>query len=298
MKTFRLFVILILILTGCKTKEESYSFTYSQLPSVIRDIAKQREYLSTHFWDNLPWDETTIRITADVIRRPYYEYLGIINETGFAKAEKHLKDLAYKSSSSTSYIAESFLLLFDESLNNPNSPLRHEKLYQTVIDEYIKNLPDTSSTKGKLQWERELLIKNRVGEISENFSILFTDGSISSLHSINSDYTLIFFFEPECNACKESIVYAENSQILLDFKSKNRILAIYTGHNFQAYEQAAITFPDDWRVGRDLNNMISYDRLYDRRASPSIYLLDNKKNVLMKDGDIDSVEKLIGELIK
>jgi hypothetical protein len=39
--------------------------------------------------------------------------------------------------------------------------------------------------------------------------------------------------------------------------------------------------------------MITRDRLYDRRASPSVYLLDKDKKVLLKDGDIETAEKII-----
>lgn len=49
--------LLLLLLTGCKENVKQYRFEYPHIPSVIQEKSEQREYLSLHFWDNLPWDD-------------------------------------------------------------------------------------------------------------------------------------------------------------------------------------------------------------------------------------------------
>ena len=296
-KGLLLIISALFIVYGCKTKETRFVFEHVHIPSVIQDKAEQREYLSYHYWDNMPWKDTSLSITPIIIKQPYFEYLSVINELGLSKAESRLKELAGKSSSSSKSVSETFLQLFEETLDNPNSPMRQERLYMAVIDEYIKNLDNGDPLKDRLIWERELLNKNKVGDTAEDFKIIFTDGSVNSLHSISSDYTFIFFFEPDCRVCKESMEYAQKSEIVNKFKDKNQILAIYTGENISLFEQVASSFPSGWRVGHDLNNMIALERLYDRRASPSVYILDKEKKVLLKDGDIESAEAIINKLL-
>ncbi|MBP9977951.1 MAG: hypothetical protein KBE96_01640, partial [Bacteroidales bacterium] len=126
--------------------------------------------------------------------------------------------------------------------------------------------------------------------------ILFSDGSSSNLHNIKSDFIMILFFEPDCNACKESISFAENSSIIKKFQERYISLAIYTGNDSYYLERGGSLFSKKWRVGSDLNSMITRERLYDRRASPSVYLLDKEKRVLLKDGDIATAEKIIEKI--
>lgn len=296
-KGLLLIISAVFTVYGCKTKETRFVFEHVHIPSVIQDKAEQREYLSYHYWDNMPWEDTSLLITPILIKQPYFEYLSVISELGLSKAEDRLKELAAKSSSSSKSVSEAFLQLFEETLDHPNSPMKHEKLYMAVLNEYIRNLNSNDPLKEKLNWDRELLNKNKVGDVCEDFKIVFTDGSVNSLHSISSEYILIFFFEPDCRVCKESLEYAQKSDIINRFKERNMVLAIYSGENITLFEEVAGSFPGGWRVGHDLNNMIALDRLYDRRASPSVFILDKEKKVLLKDGDIESAEALINKLL-
>ncbi|MBP9583681.1 MAG: hypothetical protein KBE26_00505, partial [Bacteroidales bacterium] len=93
-----------------------------------------------------------------------------------------------------------------------------------------------------------------------------------------------------------SISFAENSAIIKKFQERYISLAIYTGNDSYYLERGGALFSKKWRVGSDLNSMITRERLYDRRASPSVYLLDKEKRVLLKDGDIATAEKIIEKI--
>lgn len=296
----QLFVLLTLLIffPGCNNVQREFEYSYPQIPSIIQDDVLRRAYLAEHYWDKVPWDDTTITISNDKLRKHFYEYLTLINETGLSQANILLNDLASKASSAPYSFTEPFLILFDESLNHPNSPMRHEGLYKSVVDIYIENLPEDSSIREKLKWERELLVKNSVGKIAEDFNILFEDGGVIKLHKIESELTLIYFFEPDCNSCKEGVSLAESNDAFSRFKKRHSVIAVYTGEDIRSYEMVAGSFPAGWKTGRDINNEVTVNRLYDRRASPSIYLLDKDKRVLIKDGDVESVIKYLEEIVK
>lgn len=293
-----LFVLLTLSIffPGCNNVEREFEFSYPQIPSIIQEDVLRRAYLAEHFWDNIPWNDTTITVSMDKLRKHFYEYLSLINETGLSRANVLLNDLASKASSAPCSFTEPLLILFDECLNHPNSPMRHEGLYISVIDVYIENLPVESPIREKLKWERELLIKNSIGKVAEDFSILFEDGGVVKLHKIESELTLLYFFEPDCNSCKEGVFLAENNDAFNRFKKRHSVIAVYTGEDIESYEMVAGSFPAGWKTGRDINNEVTVNRLYDRRASPSIYLLDKDKRVLIKDGDVESVVKYLEEM--
>jgi hypothetical protein len=63
------------------------------------------------------------------------------------------------------------------------------------------------------------------------------------------------------------------------------------------WEAHSRTFPGNWEVGHDKDNMIVNESIYDRRASPSIYILDENKKVILKDASAYEAEAFIAEKI-
>ena len=60
------------------------------------------------------------------------------------------------------------------------------------------------------------------------------------------------------------------------------VLAVYTEGNKDVWKQSLQEMPDSWIVGED-RQTIKDNALYDLKAMPSMYLLNKKKEVLLKD---------------
>ena len=61
------------------------------------------------------------------------------------------------------------------------------------------------------------------------------------------------------------------------------VLNIYIDEDIQAWRSYMPIYPEQWYNGFDPDFVIRGEELYNIRAIPSLYLLDNEKNVLMKD---------------
>jgi hypothetical protein len=57
--------------------------------------------------------------------------------------------------------------------------------------------------------------------------------------------------------------------------------------------------PKGWICGYDKEMTLTHKRLYDLKAIPSLYLLDKRKHVLVKDGvSIADIEQIISQGIQ
>src|SRR5690606_22981267 len=112
-----------------------------------------------------------------------------------------------------------------------------------------------------------------------------------SLHDIDAHFTLLFFYEPGCSHCEETIVQFQNTSVLQNLVSQNRlkVLAVYTAGDHAIWKRYQSHIPKDWINGFDQEMRILSKALYDLKASPTVYLLDEDKKVVLKDTDLSQL---------
>ena len=73
-----------------------------------------------------------------------------------------------------------------------------------------------------------------------------------------------------------------------------QVISLYPDADLEAWRRNLDHMPRRWIVSYDDGCMITENRSYDLRAIPSLYLLDAKKRVLIKDGtDVRVIEEAI-----
>lgn len=96
---------------------------------------------------------------------------------------------------------------------------------------------------------------------------------------------MLFFFDPDCNNCREiKKEFASSTVInrLLEHRIL-KILALYPEENIEVWNNYLNKMPADWIVARDPKNVIRNKELYELQALPTIYLLDGQKRIILKD---------------
>lgn len=116
------------------------------------------------------------------------------------------------------------------------------------------------------------------------------------MYDVKADYLLLYFNNPGCDACKQMKVALAGSDII-NHKIKAgqlKVLSIYTDKDENLWLEHLNEYPKSWMQGRDENEYLHRNKVYDLRAIPTIYLLDSSKNVLLKDCmDIAEIERMI-----
>ena len=139
---------------------------------------------------------------------------------------------------------------------------------------------------------------NRVGTKAADFSFCDRRGRVYTLYGIKADWTLLFFSNPGCHACKE-IIETIKAMPDIDGRIARREIAVanvYIDEDLGEWYKYMSHYPDNWYNGYDPNLVIRHDGLYDVRAIPSLYLLDKDKRVVLKDAPEPRMYHFLSEL--
>jgi hypothetical protein len=184
----------------------------------------------------------------------------------------------------------------EKYLFDANSPYRDDEYYISVLNAVLSSpLLD--------EWERvrpeaqlALSLKNRVGAPANDFRYTLASGASGTLYGLRATFTLIFFNNPGCPACGETQGRLMASAFLTRMIDEGtlKVLAVYPDQDLAAWKEHIKDFPSTWINGYDKTLIIKDEELYDLKAIPTLYLLDSRKTVLLKDVmDIALIEETI-----
>lgn len=172
-----------------------------------------------------------------------------------------------------------------EPLSDPNSQVRNEELYIPVLEALIASPFYDSTEKIRPEYRLRMARKNRVGQPANDFTYTLANGKKGTLYELSAPFILVYFNNPDCNACreiKEEIVGSKFLEKAID-SGRLKILALYPDEDLTAWKNNLKEMPAEWLNGYDAEQAMRDEELYDLRAIPSMYLLDSEKKVLLKD---------------
>lgn len=176
---------------------------------------------------------------------------------------------------------ERFMQLAEKYLYEPNSPYYNEEMYAVFL-EYVV-LKKSGYERYKNHYTS--IAKNQIGSCAADFSFTYQNGEKGNLYDIKGKFVVLFFYDPSCNECKQV------KRVLANYRFAHEvvIMAIYIDQDVELWRKSEC--PDSWHnvYASDIDSKA----LYNIRALPTLYLLDEQKRVLLKDV---SVERLVREL--
>ncbi|WP_140937626.1 DUF5106 domain-containing protein [Sphingobacterium lumbrici] len=242
-----------------------------------------------HYWDNLNVTDTTTFFRKEASEKQLVDYLYLLNKASTDSAHSGLITLLDKALINQA-VFNHFIGLIEKYLYYPDSPLRNEELYINVLEYCIQDKRLAEGYKIRPEYQLSMLYKNREGHTAEDFTYITSSGGKGSLYSINAPFTLLLFYDPDCENCREIICQLSDNTMLksMQHEKKLKVLSIYTGDNMRIWQDYASSIPTEWANGYD-KQQINKQKKYDLRAFPTLYLLDKDKKVLLKDAYIDMI---------
>lgn len=262
-------------------------FTSVEIPAMITDPYARAEFLVMHYWDNFDFTDTACVNNDDVTEQAFSNYINILGQVVSENSELINKSIAalMQRAKVDSVSYRRFAAIAERYLDDPNSPMRNETTYLSFLQQILDGDALSSLEKVRPRARKEMLLKNRVGEQSNNFEYTLSNGRSGDLYDIKSTYTLLFINNPDCQACKEVIdalkVSATVSQMFAG--GKLTILSFYPDEDIELWRMNLSKFPTQWINAYDSQQTMREQSLYDLRAIPTLYLLDRDKKVLIKD---------------
>jgi hypothetical protein len=286
-----------LIDKSLENDEAAKVFPYPEIPQMMSDRAEMSRYYLTLFWDKYIKNQRRAAIDSVGLERAYVDYVGemavLQNITGDLHACDNIEKSLFASADSLYLTGDKTLLLnllklSEKYLYDPNSPLLNEELYIPALEAILKLKSLSDVDKMQYEYQLQLAKKNRTGSKAANFTYTFitpTTESKSSLYSILADYTIIFFNNPDCQACAKMLQSLKQSNIITEMvkNGKLKILAIYIDNQLDLWRKNHVKYPAEWIYAYDHKYILRDNSLYGIRAIPSFYLLNKDKVVLIKD---------------
>ena len=293
-----LILILSILIYACGSRQNNTAGTtagnnYSlpEIPTFISDPRQRNLYISEHYWDKFNFGDTSL-IGKSQTESFFADYLRIVALIPHQVPQS--LDSFWKKAGSHPLVRNYYISLFDKYWGHPNSPYRDEELYIAFLEGLLSQ---TFCDSLQLQLYGDKLSrysKNRVGSVAADLTLLsYKDGKLSqiSLSDISSEYTLLYFNNPECQECMRYtyILGVEVAQLLSE--KDVQVLSIYPDEDIELWKGHQL--PSQWIKSFDSLRMINGENAYFLPAIPTLYLLDREKRVLLKDCTID---KLVGFL--
>ncbi len=265
-------------------------------PDSLRWV-KGYEYNKKHFFDNIDFsDERLLRtpilhnklehfFTRTVIQRPDSVIPEAVRVTELSRAN----DNVYQ-----------YVLVF--LLNH------YERSDIMGMDEVFVELAETYYLSGEAFWvtdetinrlrERVERIKpNLIGRTAAELNMRTPGGNYVSLHETEAEYTIIYFYEPQCGHCK--VVTPRLNKLSDKYREKGvEIFAVYIYGDIEEWtEYITDNDLDKWTNVFDPQNETNFRHYYDIYSTPAIYILDSDKTIIAKRIGIDTVEQMMEEYL-
>lgn len=151
-----------------------------------------------------------------------------------------------------------------------------------------------STTIEKIGERATKLSYSLIGNTAPNLIMKDTSGVFQILHGIQKDYTIAYFWDPDCGHCKK--VTPKVKEFYDKFKEELdvEIYAVCTNKDEQeAWRKYIIDNNLDWINVEDPEQKTAYKYLYDIYSTPVIYLLDKDKKIIAKRLGAEDLENFI-----
>lgn len=240
-------------------------------------------YYRRHYWDNIDLSDDRVIRTPFLHSKveQYITKLTVPAPDSLIKAIDHLFEMAGENEETFKYLMWYFTIKYETS-----EIMGYDAIFVHLVDKYYQDKKMgwmNATVKENLTKKANALRNVLIGRIAPEMILLDTLQNPVSLHNIKTDYTLIYFWDPDCSHCKKE------TPLLRDFYLKDKELL-----NLEVY---AVCMDTSWKDMKqyirknelpwiNVNGFYSmtpdFRELYDVHSSPIMFLLDRNKKIIAK----------------
>ena len=269
-------------------------FSLPEIPSILTSPEARADYIVTHYWDKIDFNKTIETGNKDVIEQAWVDYCDVLNYVPLTTAQKAIKS-TISNINQNKINFKTVTDLADKYLYNPNSPMRNEEFYIPVLEAMSESPMLTQAEKIAPKARLRLAHKNRVGTQAIDFTYTIASGKQQTLYNTKAKYIIVFFNNPGCHACTETIEELKSATFLNNLLNQGQlsIISFYPDEELDEWKKHYKDFSTQWINSYDLNQTVQTKTLYDLKAIPTLYLLDANKKVLLKDATTKAIEQYL-----
>lgn len=249
-------------------------------------------YNKEHFFDNVKLDDPGLMRSPIMLNKLKTFFTNVIIQAPDSIMPEVRKVVSMAEGNEETY---RYVLAFLFNHFRDSQIMGHDAVVVMLADEYYLN--------GRVDWVDEQFLNtlkkdvagirpSLIGKKAVDFTMETYSGQWKSLYDIKSEFTIIYFWEPNCGHCK--VVTPK----LRDFYSRYRdkgveIFAVCTQNNKKEWEEYIAESELEWINGWDPLRSTGYDFYYNVKATPILYVLNRDKEIIAKKLPIENLEEFI-----
>lgn len=268
-----------------------------KLPAVIANpdsVRWIRTYLynKDHFFDNIDLtDERLLRTPILQARlNAFFTNVVIQAPDSINKEIDRIVKKVSKNHNIFQFIAVYLFNHFRES-----EIMGHDAVVVKLADDiYLSGKADWVSAEFKedLKKQVDLIRPNLIGKKAQNLIMDSYKGIFVSLYDVDKDFTILYFWEPDCGHCKEA---TPKLKAYYD-KAKNEgveIFSVCTTSDRDKWEKYISENKLTWINGWDPERRTNFSYYYNVQSTPMVYILDRNKTIIAKKIGVEDIQSFI-----
>lgn len=247
------------------------------LPDTLRDATSRADYIAIHFWDRMPFTDTSRSLDTAFMEQNFANFLSVLSLARIDSAKEAVRrmlDGASLNQDVYNFVAD----IAEKYLHDPNSPMRSRDLHVLFLLETTKKLTDPA----RLARANHLLRRGMLccpGDRAMDFRFIDRSGATKRLSDVaGAENTILIFYDPDCTQCKETITMLASQSALPGVS----IVAMDFVGDREIWESTKDSMPQSWTVGYAIDP-VEDKEYYIIDATPTIYILDKNFRILAAD---------------
>jgi thiol-disulfide isomerase/thioredoxin len=252
----------------------------------------QFNYFKAHYFDNLDLSDDRILRTPIYHNKLAYYFKNLVMPTPdslilecdkiVAKAKKNKETFKY-------------VVWYLTNTYETSQIMGLDAVFVSLVTKYYTKDQATwvdDVTLYKIQDRASILGPILLGKQAKNLVLADTSGNYQSMYNINSPYTVLLFWDPDCGHCKKTV---PKVKAFYD-KAKSKGLQVYsinTAVEEQKWKDFIKEHKLNWINVADLKTQNNFRHDFDIITTPQIFILDKNKKILAKKIDEETMEKIL-----
>jgi thiol-disulfide isomerase/thioredoxin len=253
---------------------------------------RKYNYNKDHFFDNIDLTDDRILRTPILYARLEAFFSNVIIQ--YPDSINREIDKIIKKCESN-YKVFQFVSVFLFNHFRESEIMGHDAVMVKLADDiYLSGKADwtTKEFRDDLAKQVELLRNNLIGMKAKDLVMNSYSGRYVSLYDIEKDFTILYFWEPNCGHCKDA------TPKLKEYYEKARnqgveVFAVCTISNKDEWSKYIEENKLTWINGWDPDRKTHFDFYYNVQSTPMVYILDRDKKIIAKKLAVDDIPSFI-----
>lgn len=263
------------------------------LPNGRKDSTFAYKYYKAHFFDGVDFSDARL-LRSPLIYNKYKQYLDKLTyqiPDSIADACIYIIEKAKANKEVFKYT-----LVYTTNTYETSKIMGMDAVFVRLVEEYYNT--------GQAYWADSTLLfkisdRARVlkplllGKKAPNLMLYDDKNVLKPLWAINSKYTILCFWDPDCSHCKKTV--PELAKLYHnELKAKGfEVYAVNTEVEPEKWHKFIADNTLDWINVADLNLHNTFRSVYDISSTPVIFILNDKKEIIAKKLGVEQISEFV-----